>query len=61
MIKNYKISLGDKARLKSGGPEMLVVDFEWGKCICAFPIDGGIREYEWKSVCLEKNNSQLMY
>jgi len=47
-----RISLGDKVTLNSGGPDMLVVDFEWGETICAYLTKDGIAEMGFKAVCL---------
>ena len=47
-----RISLGDKVRLNSGGPDMLVVDIDWGKCVCAYQIEGQIKEVSYRAACL---------
>ena len=53
-----RISIGDKVWLKSGGPEMLVVDFEWDRAICAYPHQGKIEEVDFRAVCLSKTKCQ---
>lgn len=49
-----RISLGDKVKLKSGGPIMIVVDLEWGECVCAYLVDNEVREFSIKGDCLTK-------
>jgi len=47
-----RISLGDKVRLNSGGPDMLVVDIEWGRLVCAYLHNNGVIERSYPAVCL---------
>ena len=47
-----RISIGDKVALNSGGPEMLVVDIEWGKIVCSYKANGKLYEESFRSACL---------
>jgi len=49
-----RIAIGDRVALNSGGPAMLVVDFEWGRAICAYPLNGKIEEVGFRDICLTK-------
>ena len=49
-----RIAIGDTVWLKSGSPSMLVVDFEWGRAICAYPLRGKIKEVDYRTICLSK-------
>lgn len=47
------MSIGDKVKLKSGGPVMLVVEIEGGIIVCGWPRRiGGVTEAAWPAECL---------
>ena len=49
-----RIGLGDRVVLNSGGPVMMVVDFEWGRFICAYKIKDEVREANFRSAMLTR-------
>ncbi|NNC37868.1 MAG: hypothetical protein HKO02_10460 [Hyphomonadaceae bacterium] len=45
--------IGDTVRLNSGGPDMMVVDFDYGTVTVAYRTIHGIRETRFQTGCLE--------
>lgn len=41
------MNIGDKVRLKSGGPEMLIISMESGKVSCVWKFLGKVEKYDF--------------
>jgi len=47
-----QVKIGDKVALKSGGPDMLIVDLHWGQVVCAWRTRNGVSESPFRKTSL---------